>query len=363
MRRGATPGRVVWDEGLAHLRCEGWRGVILVLVGAALVAATVALDLAQRRDAVAAEHQLTRAGMYVYVARPATEGTRLDAARCQALGANPAVIATGGFQSARDEPLVLAKAPGWRGTLRAVTGSMPQLLTGDPEARVNGVGVLSSQAPGLGLVAGSNVVLGPGRTAKVTVLDVSERLPDPGSWLLHTMPSQGDLSECWAEFRPSAAQEAPTLMNTWLRTGPGDVTVSPLLAPDKLRTSPLVLFENRSSRYGILAAGVVLGVLHAFVLWFRRAEMALYRTLGIARTTTAGIYSLTTGGLTWLGSIMGVLYGAVIGSAPGPPATPAEVIAALLDGVVICLLATLLFNAVALALASGPISDFIRDRL
>lgn len=357
--------KVVLSEGVANIGAERWRGVVLIVIGAVILTSLVALEIGQRREAVEAEHRLTKAGQYVYIARAAVQDTSLDAKRCVALGANPAVVASGGFVAGGDKATILAKAPGWRLSLRAVTGAMPQLMTGDgPGEPVRGVAALSSQAEALGLVSGSRVVLDASDGAiALSLLEVTDRIPDPGAWLIHAVAPQGGLDQCWAEFQPGSAGVAASVMRTWLSTGPGDVVVTPLLPPDQLRIAPITRYETRASRYAGPAAGAVLGAVHSLVLWFRRSEVALYRSVGLRRTSTAAIYAMVGSTLIAVSTVIGLLFGAAATGVTGPPISFPEFQRASLTALVAALMATLLMNAAVLAISSGSISDYIRDRL
>ncbi len=343
---------------------ERWRGVVLILVGASTLAAALAVDLGQRQDILAAQERLTAAGQYVYVARPANPAGSIDAGRCVALGHIGGVISAGGFLTTRDAPTRIARAPGWTFNLRTYVGDLPRVLTGRPTPPVTGVAVDAGQAGPLGLMTGSRVRLEPvGTTVVLAVLDIAQRMPDPGAWLLAAAAGSGELTECWAEFEPSAAPLATGLMHTWLRSGESEAIVSPLLPADELRASPRSRYDGRPTKFAPLAAGLILGMVHGIVLWFRRAEVALYRSVGFGRIQAAAVFGSAGMALTAVSAVMGTLYAVLIATLQSGPLSEADVAFAIVNGSVAAGMAMLTQNVAALAISSGSVAEHIRERL
>lgn len=349
-------------EVLANLLAERWRGLIAVVLVAAAVALVTYVELTQVERAVSAQRQLTAAGADVFRATPATEGSSIEAARCAALNTNPAVFAAGGFAE-DSEHVWLEKAPGERLNLRTMVGELTTVLTGSLEAVDTTLVIPATEATRLGVVDGSMLAFTDGRVHTVTVLHLETRFPDPGAWVAVRGAPHGEVTECLVQFRRGATANAQDAIRTWLTTGSGDLIVQPHLAEDELRTSPLAAFQSRPTRFAWTAGGIAVGLVVTIIVWFRRPELALYRSLGAPVSTVTLIYAGQYLSLL----LVGVLSGAMIGTYFAILETPLTFLTVLgtaaRQGVLVFLAASVVLVLATVAISAGKVSTYIRERL
>lgn len=199
------------------------------------------------------------------------------------------------------------------------------------------------------------------RPVAVTVLNISTRVREPGAWVLEAVPPGGTIAECWVEFTPGAGPTADVIA-AWLRTSSQPIVVTSLLEDDRLRQSPGAQYLARPTRLAWLAAGAVLGLGYAVVLWFRRAEVALYRTVGMSRPATALVHAGHYAFVLVLGTLAGSGFG-IIAVTRGHTLTAEAAMAAARQAAGVGLTGWVITLTAALALSLGRISAFIRDRL
>ena len=359
---------VVIKEIGANLIAERWRAVVIAVITAAATTSVVATELDQVRRAVAADAELKSAGRYVYVAWTEGADTPVNPTRCLALRHNQAVLAAGGYT--HGGPVSVAKAPGELFGARMMVGDMPALLAPHNPPSPGQVYISQTAAARVGLADGRTVLLGGGLgNARVSVVDMSARVPDPGPWVWIPAAPGEKLDECWVEVVPAADQVAQPAITAWLSQGERTVIVTRFLAEDPLRTDPVTVFAARSTRYAWAASGVIVGVVVWLIIWFRRSEMALYRTVGSSRGQTTLIFVLPYMALMVVGTLGGLLLGIYIHGLGAEPTATSLVAArtslvaasrqsflALSIGILIALGGTLLT-------LGGSIAGHIRNRL
>ncbi|MFO7549457.1 MAG: hypothetical protein R6X29_11410 [Acidimicrobiia bacterium] len=318
-------------------------------------------ELDQVRAAVVADAELRSAGRYVYVARAEGSMSSIDATRCVALGHNPAALTAGGYKL--DGPVAIAKAPGELFEARMTIGGMLTLLAPHNSPSPGDVYVAQAAASRIGLADGGMVLLGHGLgRARVSVVDMSARIPDPGPWMwIPTAPVE-KLHECWVEVIPAADRVAQQWITAWLSRGEGTVIVARLLGEDRLRTDPVAAFHGRPTRYAWAAAGSVVGIMIWLITWFRRSEMALYRTVGSSRGQTTLLYVIPSMVLVGVGVLLGALYGVHLHGLKS--AVTASALTAATRQAVMTLNTALLVTLLgALVTVAGNIAGYIRQRL
>lgn len=350
-----------WSELRSQVAAERWRGVILAVLAAALVAAVVVVELTAIHRALEADAALQAAGRDVFVATPTRSGG-FGAARCSALGANPQVVAAGGF-TLRDETTALAKAPGDPLRLVGVTGDLPTILTGQPSALAPGIALTATDADRLGVADGDPVTLIEQHApVSARVLDVTARVADPGPWVMHQVAGDPELDACWVEVRPGGVTAAKDFVASSLTVPGAEIVVVPLLGEDRLRQSPLAQYQQRATKNMWLLVGAGLGLLFALVLWFRRAEVALYRTVGVSRLGTAVVHGGQCAPFLAIGMLAGTLAGLIATTGEGS-LTGELVGAAVRQATLTGLTAWVVIILSALALTLGRLAAYIRDRL
>ena len=151
-------------------------------------------------------------------------------------------------------------------------------------------------------------------------------------------------------------------ITAWLSQGERTVIVTRFLAEDPLRTDPVTVFAARSTRYAWAASGVIVGVVVWLIIWFRRSEMALYRTVGSSRGQTTLIFVLPYMALMVVGTLGGLLLGIYIhGLGTEPTAT--SLVAASRQSFLTLSLGILIALGGTLLTLGGSIAGHIRNRL
>jgi hypothetical protein len=353
--------RVVVREIGAGLAAEAWRAVVIVAVVVGLVSIVTVVELGQIQDAVDTDTALSNAGRYVFVAFADGDSAPIDPRRCLAIDQNPAVKATGGFTETGR--VRIEKAPGELLRLRSTIGRTVAMLSPDSTVAPGDIYVAQPAAQRIGLRTGTTVVLGDEMgPAEMSVVDMSARIPDPGPWLWSADGPVLPLDECWVEVNPSTATGASDWISAWLSQGAGTIGAVPFLGEDRFRLDPQEAFHTRPTKFAWLVGGVAIGLLLTLVLWFRRSEIALYRTVGSSAGQTALLLGTPYVILVAMGAVGGVLLGLYLHGLAAPLSLPLYG-AALRQATLMASTATLITIAAALATSAGNISDYIRQKL
>lgn len=353
--------RDVAAETARGAQAERWRGVLVVLVAAALTALALVFELNARHVAIDAEHRQRAAGRDTFEVSVVGDGG-LSANRCLALGGNDAVIAVGGFRDGTTVPI--DKAPGETLNARYVVGDMPALLTGHVSPSLAGVAFAGPTATRLGVTSGDRLALGAGLgRPQVTVLDMAARQPDPGAWIYVADSPVEPLNHCWVEVERWAVAAAPQMLSAWFSSGESAIQVRSVLDADRLRQSPNQTFAARSTRYTWAMAGLLIAGFIGALLWFRRAEIALHRTLGCSLPQVVLIHA----GQMLLFAVTGVTVGAVTGlyaaAVVGPGLDPADITPSMRQATLVMLSAVVGVTLAASLASAGRISAQLRERL
>lgn len=352
---------VILREISANLIAERWRAVVLIAITSSATFLVVATELSQVRIAIATYADLKNAGRYVFVATAESGSSTIDATRCVALGHSAAVVAAGGYTQGERVPI--AKAPGEVFEGRMMVGQMPILLAPVNPPSPGDIYISEPAAKRVGLPDGGIVVLGDGLgSAQLAVVDMSARVPDPGPWVWIPTAPTDNLDQCWVEVIPAADQIGQQWVTTWLTQGREPVIVTRLLREDRLRADPIVVFHRRPTKYAWAAAGIVVGMIFWLITWFRRSEIALYRTVGSSRSQTALIYLLPALILIAGGVLIGALSGVYLHGLRSP-VTATGILVAARQALLMFSSASLVILLGTLVVVVGNIAAYIRQRL
>lgn len=282
-------------ESFANLRATpvltGCRMLVAMLAGFGMAYATVAevssLE-AELSDAV-------RAGAFVWVVSSTSERTGLDVAKCDALQSIEGVTSAGAISGQRafrptNQP---------RATYRLLTVTPGYVRTVWPMldgARMNsGVFAGRDVAEALGLLPGSaiqGVLSGSSEQLSLRVADVpppSPRVELADRDLVVVQAPTGRTGSCLVSADASHTTDIPTLLRAWF---PAEIVVQvrPLQSTDDVGANLTERFDRRPSSLG-WAIGLAFVWLVNVALWFdRRADAALYLTLGMSRRQLFGGY-------------------------------------------------------------------------
>ncbi len=357
--------RVVAREILFNLWADGWRAMLVALVGAGLLFTVAIGEFHAGVSALQTRDALVEGGKYVFVVESPPASTdvsqMLDASRCLALEFRPHVLLAGGFDLG--DPIVLARAPNVPLELARTVGSIGELWdvgyqpTGNTPVLV-GAGVAEMLSVEQGVALGAE-----GQPISVTgVFHPIPRFPSANAWLGVSMDPSNQISECWIEFHPGAASAGSETLRAWFESAGLHVSVRPLLVGDEYTRDPARDFAARSNRQSWIAIGSVLGLLLAVVAWFKRADIALYKSLGFGKLLVGCMYSIQ-------GSIVLVAAAVVAGPMTVMWAVLsygeipiAAAMLALRIGALACLVGAALQSAIFVLTAAGATSTQLKER-
>lgn len=288
--------RIVLREIWRSLVTSGWRTLLLLFVSAGLLYAVATTELRVAENALTTEQAQTASGKYTYSASAiptatTTAATGLDGGRCLALEYRSHVVASGGF-TLRDS-VTIARAPGVRTELVDIVGPMQALWDSSLQADTypeRGLWISTALATSIGFRPGSEILLDGLPPTQVGVFDPSRRSPEAAIWIAGLVAPTTPVSQCWVEFAPASAEAGATALRSWFAGYGITVSVAPVLVAGKFSLNPVADFDQRPNRFAWFPAGVSLGLVFAVVGWFKRSEIALYRTLGSGIAQTAVIF-------------------------------------------------------------------------
>ena len=274
-------------EGAANL----WRGSVLfaavtVIFTATITAATMA-DITTVSRLVAAERDyLDRGGDLLVV----TSGDGVDAGRCAALSGVGGVKAAAAA-SVLVGPLPLTGRPASQQTVTVATAGIQEILH-LPVLAAGDVVAGSLIADRWSLATGSHLqleeagavaaglpstVLTVAATSDLAVLGEAEST----SILLLGAPV-GTADRCLLRIDPPYRETVRALVPAMLsETIDNPVQISDRISLGGFAQDPAAAFDDRVTRYGGAAAGLLVGLLWAVIAWTRRGRSALYAALGV----------------------------------------------------------------------------------
>jgi hypothetical protein len=333
---------------------------MLVLIWAGTTAGLMAWMLGFSHEVLVLEERMRRAGSHVWVVSPV--GASLPAGTCASLEGQPWVIAAGGVQTVDQVRLTTApvvifqRAQATSGAVAVWTGKrvatdrvVDSYLLASLVARETGL------RPGLWLhvIGGSSASVG-------LVVEVEERYPVAGRWIIEVIPPHGTATQCWIEVRPSASAVAPALFETWFADA--DVEVRPLRRDDEFTRDPAAELAGRPHRSASLAAGVLVSLAWWVAGWFRRSEYGLYLALGLSRTRVLLLAQFEVLVVGWLGFVSGVLWGAAIHLARAGPPTAEQVLLGVKTSAAASLFVLAIAPLASVVFARGSVAALLKDR-
>lgn len=235
-----------------------------------------------------------------------TEEPHVDARRCAELAASPGIVRTGGQR--HDGSVSLVRSPSNRVIKASYTGSLLGIwenADGWRSAAIN-VAVGPVLAAELGLSVGSKVSeAGSSRAAEVDlVLTEDGRSRRSARWLLYRIPPLGTLDECWVELHSGTFWDAADDLAPWLQ-GSGGMRLATYEVVSEASTgrSFSERLAGRPEQWWWIAVTAVNVALIWMMLWTRRAELALYRALGVTRPQQLASIAAESLALVFLSSV------------------------------------------------------------
>ncbi len=272
-------------EGLANLRANAFRSLLLVGISAATFGGLALLELRQGLELVRFARDYRDGGAFVVIA--SASGGGVSGARCDSLNNEPGVVAAGAWRSTGQS--TFAGAPGVLFQAADVTSGLFRIWDTRQSLGV-GPGVVAGPA------AASEVGLRPGLIATFVaeeavrvsgIVNSARRVPQIARWVLSPVPPERNFDECWVEFEPGAYEGGPAALGARLAEGSLEPTVRPLRRSDEFTRDPAAEWASRPQKLGWLGVSILLFGFALVGAWFRRSEAGLYLAMGTRRAQLA----------------------------------------------------------------------------
>lgn len=289
---------VAVSEVAANAASSRWLLLSRILAGI-LVGFGVAFATVVDTSAIVTRfHTEVDLGRFVYkVSGGGPEGS-LSAERCDALAYVTGITAAGGVTSAST---IIARAqPRARYELLSVTAGYSDVLWPGEDTGTSTGGLLAGAgiARTLGLVAGSTLSIAdesdPTRTTRTVTIDrvmpTSPRDSAADRRLFRVGVGAGRTEECLVDAVPAHAADVPLLVGAWFPASAAPVS-APLRLSDPARLTPEDALVQRPSAWAWPVGAGVLAAMALLSWYFRRADFALYRVLGVSRQKIAVMLS------------------------------------------------------------------------
>lgn len=270
---------------------NAWSGRLLSVATVALVAAIVCasgwFDASAAAIAIDSESELRSAGGYVVRIAPASAGSTesvelLRRGDCERLAQSDLVEAAGSTSVGVDTQLVpqpaetlslVSVSPGFLGVVSSLRSRAP-IKPIPTESLV----VASDRAADLELIHGEQLAVGQLGPADVTVAPLATLAPGFGSSAMTVVPPVGGATACYVAVSPAFIDRSASLATVF---GRDDLSVERVLAGAELVEPPRNRLISRTSRHSTWLSGLVVFGCWITVLWIKRSDRALYRTLGV----------------------------------------------------------------------------------
>ncbi|MFK4806161.1 hypothetical protein ACI3KX_09850 [Microbacterium sp. ZW CA_36] len=345
--------REAWRTTTAH----AWRSIVGLTVMTAVLASGVAIEAeAVHRTMTTVEGEYTQGANVLIVSN---QGGVLDGARCQALSHQDGVSAAGGATSTDvvriGDPSVLSVR-----RVRATSGYFEILDLALPLMN----GVVGAVGPGiaaeLGVGQRSRLKLSDATSVTVARSSTESIAGERTRWLTVLAPTLPAVNECWVEVEPGALDAIQALVVATF--GKADHLQVDSAHDRALLTATLGAWQQRWTRWAGFAAGAAATLFCGILLAPRRHEYALYKLLGMPRTSVWLICATEAALLTAAGALLSV--GVVAGTLTDVSLPHVIEIARLAGAQLVFALCTVTVGValVATALTSGSTAQVIRSR-
>lgn len=348
------------EEGLANLRANLFRSLLLLALSAAAFGGLAFMELRQGMELTQFTRDFREGGAYVAIA--SVPGGELPGARCESLNGEPGVVAAGAWRSTGQA--TFPTAPGVLFQSADVTAGMfrvwdPRHALGIGEGLVGGPAMATELGLRPGLIArfdgGAPVYL-------AAVGDFNRRNPQAARWALSPVSAGGTFNECWVEFEPGAYEAGRDALAARFADGSSDPAVRPYRRGDEFTRDPAAEWSSRPQRWGWVAAPLALFGFAVAAAWFRRAEAGLYLAMGTRRAQLALMGAAEGWPLVAAGWALGFSYAVAAQAAWGiEPVRDIAREAAITSGSAALVTLALVPWASALV-ARGSIATLLKDR-
>ncbi len=299
-----------------HNLAAGRASTVTVIGLACLVIGATFFVEAQSAESSRGEFEAFRsAGGYLFVIEPVSMSPpavvpRLRLEPCERLNLLDNVVAAGSLGTGAEETLVNATdvalrlqgvSPGMYNVLRSI-GLGPQVGTADllaGAAHLNRMGVRSGSAVGIDTRGVHTIYEAP----------LESLAPGFGSVVMASQAPSGTGDACYVALEPKALDTASSLRSAF---GRSDTILRRILAGAELAGSPLEDHAERSGRHLWLISAVLFAAVARYVLWARRSEIGLYRSLGLMPSDIRLLVFVELLSAAALGSLLGVISARIV---------------------------------------------------
>lgn len=347
------------SEAVQNLLAAPLRAAITSTLFAAIFGGLAFMDLRVTEDVLNLRAELDARGARAVVA---TAEGGLTASRCDALRGVSGISAAGGVR--HGDPVTLRSAPRVRFQSGAVTAGILEVW--DPTyAGDYGAGFVAGDSFAQEVAArpGTVVVLSDLTLDRIgVVLNVQDRNPAAGRWLMEVMPPVGRISECWVEFSPGSLDRAVSLLGAWFEEEASQLVVQRLIPTDQFMRDPARELAERPQAEAWLPLGLVVGLVMSLLIWLRRSEAGLYAALGIRAPGLVLMAQVEATAMIALGWFVGLVWAVALTGATASDVGTDQVIVALRSSASAGLVGLLVTPVALLPILRSPITDLLRDR-
>ncbi|MGA9760978.1 MAG: hypothetical protein WBQ14_00950 [Gaiellaceae bacterium] len=278
-------GEALIREAFKNLAAQPGRTVILLAIALGGLLSVSLGELYAARGVEITNRSLIARG-YTTVKVVADNG--IPAKDCARLQGQQGVLAAGGVGTV--STVFAGSSPGLSFWEARSTGNVIGALTGTttPTARP-GLFLSTDLAEQLGVRVGSFLNIGGKPQRVVGIFPLGQRDELLGRIALIPSAPTGMLQACYVQFAAGDYTAGANAL-TGAFGGRANVTIEGLIARGPSTTSPATSWNERSSRFGWLAAGIVLGAVGLLTARSRYHELSVYVLTGSWRSEVAVMY-------------------------------------------------------------------------
>lgn len=318
--------RVAAGEGVRSALAGRWVSAVMLLLVIWAGALPGAVDAVTVAGLVADEQRFLDAGGEVLVVVNRDAG--VPALACERLASTGAVRASAAL-SHQGEPATLTTARGGDVTAFAVTAGIWRLL-GVEASQHRDVILPTSTAERLGLRDGDWIELErspgtggswiPPEPVRVTVANMEVLGDEYTGVLLPTVATPAMVAEaCVVSAEPAALPALRSSLPAALPGVSGQPVVVDRLITGEFTADPAAAYRQRPLQWAWLLAGLLIGLVWLLMRWMRRADDAVYATMGADPLARLLLRSTEWGVLVGLGGVWAVALGVALAVAADTP--------------------------------------------
>ncbi len=280
-------GFALVGEACRNLAARPARFLILLVITVAVLLSVALGELYTARRVETASAELIAEGYTTVKVMNDPDG--IPARDCARLEGQQGIVAAGGVGNVTTT--IAGSSPGLSFWEASSVGNVVGVLTGHGNKASSQPGILLSNelAEQLGVGVGSHLDIGGTLLGVAGIFPFGERDQLLGRIALIPSAPTGTLHACYVQFTSGNYLAGATAL-TGAFEGLQNLTVGGLVARGPGASSPASSWKNRSSRWGWLTAGLILGAVELLAARSRYHELSVYVVTGSWRSEVAIIY-------------------------------------------------------------------------